>query len=286
MAIFLTDRTRVLVQGITGHQGMFNTQDMLRFGTNVVAGVTPGKGGSEVWGVPVYDSVAEAMVHKPNMSVIFVPAPFAKDAGLEALQSGIKTVVAITEHIPVHDAMAMIRYADLVGATVVGPNTPGITSPGKGKVGVMPSQVFAPGDVGVVSRSGTLTYEIVNHITISGRGESTVVGIGGDRVVGLSFIDVLAKFEGDDQTKAIVLVGEIGGDAEERAASYILKSVRKPVVAYIAGRSAPPGKRMGHAGAIISRGTGTADSKVRALEHVGVPVAEFPQNVPTLLGEV
>ncbi len=283
MAIIVDERTKVLVQGITGNQGSFHTRQMLEYGTRVVAGVTPGKGGETVHGVPVYDTVQAAVdSHGANAAVIFVPAPFARDAAFEAIDAGLETVVIITEHIPVHDAMAIMAFAAERGATVIGPNTYGICSPGKCKIGIPPNVVFHPGPVGVVARSGTLSYEIVHSLTQSGLGQSTVIGMGGDRVVGLTFIDVLKRFEKDDSTRAVVLVGEIGGTAEEEAAEYI-KTMEKPVVAYIAGRSAPPGKRMGHAGAIIERGRGTYESKVKALEAAGARVAEVPWQVAELV---
>jgi len=286
MAILVDNKTRVVVQGITGYQGQAHSRAMMDFGTQVVAGTSPGKGGQEVNGVPVFESVADAISEKrANASCIFVPAPFCKDAALEAISAGIKIVVIITEHLPVHDAIHVVSVARAKGVTVIGPNCPGLASPGKAKVGILPNKIFKQGDVGVVSRSGTLTYEIVNAITEDGRGQSTCVGIGGDRVSGTGFTEILELFERDKQTKKIALVGEIGGTAEEEAAAYVKDSVKKPVVAYIAGRTAPPGKRMGHAGAIIARGRGTAESKIKALEAAGVRVAELPTDVPKLLGE-
>ncbi|MGQ9823785.1 MAG: succinate--CoA ligase subunit alpha [Desulfotomaculales bacterium] len=285
MAIIVDENTRVLVQGITGKQGLFHTKQMLAYGTNIVAGVSPGKGGQEAAGVPVYNSVSEALEKTPvDATVIFVPAPSAKDAAFENLDAGVKIIVIITEHIPVHDEMEIINLARVRGAIVIGPNTFGIVSAGKCKIGIPPNQFFIPGSIGVVARSGTLTYEIVANITANGLGLSTVVGLGGDRVVGLSFIDVLKMFEADPQTEAVVLVGEIGGNAEEEAAGYI-RQMKKPVVAYIAGKSAPPGKRMGHAGAIIERGKGTFQGKVRALTEAGAKVASLPFEVPGLLKE-
>ncbi len=285
MSIIIDENTRVLVQGITGHQGAFHTGEMIKFGAKVVAGVTPGKGGREVHGVPVYDTVEEAMEREPNAAMIAVPARFVRDAAFESMYAGIKTIYILTEKVPVHDAMEIIHYAKLHGVTVVGPNSPGVTAPGRSKMGIMPNHIFREGGVAVASRSGTLTYEIVHALSKSGLGQSTVIGLGGDPVVGLNFVDILAMLENDDDTEAIVLVGEIGGTAEEEAAEYIAKHVSKPVVAYIAGRSAPPGKRMGHAGAIITRGRGTAESKIRAFNEVGVPVADFPQDVPGLVRE-
>lgn len=284
MAVLLTKKTRLLVQGITGHQGTFHTRAMLDFGTKVVAGVTPGKGGTKVEGVPVYDSCREAVGRKKaNASIVFVPAPFAKDAAVEAIQAGVKLLVIITERIPFHDALDIMPYARSKGCAVIGPNCPGIVTPGEAKAGIMPNQIFRPGDVGVISRSGTLTYEIVNEITEAGMGESTCVGIGGDLVNGTDMVEALALFQKDRATKRIVLVGEIGGTAEEEAAAFIEKRVTKPVVAYVAGRTAPPGKRMGHAGAIIQEGRGTAESKLKAFEAAGVPVADYPADVAKLL---
>ncbi|EKP95851.1 succinate--CoA ligase subunit alpha [Thermaerobacter subterraneus] len=285
MAILIDERTRVVVQGITGHQGSFHTGQMIEYGTRVVAGVSPGKEGQEVKGVPVYDTVEAAVEkHGATASVIFVPAPFTKDAVLEALEAGIKLVVVITEHVPLHDAMEIMARARLKGATIIGPNTFGVISPGKSKIGIMPNQIYTPGRVGIVARSGTLSYEIAASLSQAGFGQSTVVGMGGDRVVGLSFIDVLKMFEQDRETEAVVLVGEIGGTAEEEAAEYI-KGMSKPVVAYLAGKHAPPGKRMGHAGAIIERGRGTYQSKVEALEAAGAWVAALPWQVADLVRE-
>ncbi len=277
--------TRVVVQGITGRQGRFHAKLMREYGTQVVAGVTPGKGGENVDGIPVYDTVREAAEeHDATASVVFVPAPSAMDACLEAL-AHLELVVAITEGIPVQDTMLLRAQARRTGSRLVGPNTPGIITPGESKLGIMPASVFTPGRVGVVSRSGTLAYEIAAAISGSGMGQSTLVGIGGDAVVGTSMREVLEMFESDPGTEAVVLVGEIGGEAEERAAEYVAE-MSKPVVAYVAGITAPPEKRMGHAGAIISRGRGTAESKLRALERAGARVAEFPQEVPELLREV
>jgi len=284
MAVLVDKDTKLVVQGITGHEGTYHSKAMIDFGTKVVAGTSPGKGGEKVNDIPVFESVAEAMENEgANTSCIFVPAPFCKDAALEAIDAGIGTIVIITEHLPVLDAIHLVAVARSRGVTVIGPNCPGIASPGKAKVGILPNNIFKQGNIGVVSRSGTLTYEIVNAITEHKLGQSTCVGIGGDRVSGMSFIDVLERFQSDRQTKQIVLVGEIGGTAEEEAAEFIKKNVDKPVVAYIAGRTAPPGKRMGHAGAIIARGRGTAESKIKALEAAGVKVAKIPTDVPELL---
>ncbi|HLE96990.1 MAG TPA: succinate--CoA ligase subunit alpha [Candidatus Thermoplasmatota archaeon] len=273
--------TRLVVQGITGHQGQFHTRQMLAFGTKVVAGVTPGKAGEKVEGVPVFDSVADAVEGtRANASVVYVPARFAKDAVLEALDAGIRDVVVITEHIPFHDAMDFVWYARLKGARVLGPNCPGMAAPGaRCKIGILPNKIFRPGRVGVASRSGTLTYEIVNALSERGVGQSGVLGLGGDPVNGTNFLDALKVFEADESTDAIVLVGEIGGTAEEEAAAYVKRHVKKPVFTYIAGRAAPEGKRMGHAGAIVSRGMGTAQSKVDAFRKAGAFVADFPTDI-------
>jgi len=256
---------------------------MRDYGTKVVAGVTPGKGGTTVEEVPVFDSMDDAVAKtNANSSILFVPAPFALDAAVEAIQTGIQLLVIITERIPVLDTMKIVAYARARGTIVVGPNCPGVISSGKCKVGIMPSHIFRPGNVGVVSRSGTLTYEIVNEITQAGMGQSTCVGIGGDPVVGMNFNEVLQLLAEDEETKKIVIVGEIGGTAEEEAAQ-VLQRIEKESVAYIAGRTSPPGKRMGHAGAIITRGMGTAESKIRALEDAGVKVARYPRDVADLL---
>jgi len=287
MSIYINENTRVLVQGITGNQGSFHTARMLSYGTKVVGGITPGKGGQTVENVPVYNTVFEAMEKQPaDASVLFIPAPFAKDAALEALDAGIKIIVLIPEHIPLHDATDIMAYARQKNAVVVGPNTFGLVSSGSSKIGIMPNQYFIPGPVGVVSRSGTLCYEIVGHLTDRKIGTTTVVGLGGDRVVGLHFIDVLKKFEEDPATEAVILVGEIGGSSEEEAAAFIKTSISKPVIAYLAGRSAPPGKRMGHAGAIIERGRGTFESKVKALTEAGVKLADLPTALPPLVKSV
>ncbi len=287
MSVLLTRETRVVVQGITGHQGTVHSRQMREFGTSVVAGVTPGKGGTTVEEVPVFDSVREAVeTTHANASCIFVPAPYAKDALLESVDAGIRLAVIVTEHIPFHDMLVMYHYARAHGARIIGPNCPGIASPGVAKVGIIPNVVFRPGRVGVISRSGTLTYEIVNGIKEHGLGQSTCIGLGGDPVVGTSFVDALPLFEEDPETDLVVLVGEIGGTAEEEGADYIRRKFTKPVVAYIAGRSAPPGKRMGHAGAIITRGRGTAESKLAALQAAGARVARFPYEIPDLVAEI
>jgi len=287
MSIYIDEHTLVLVQGITGNQGSFHTGQMLAYGTRLVGGVSPGKGGIRVEGVPVYDTVFAAMEAEPaEATILFTPAPYAKDAALEALDAGLKLLVLIPEHIALHDAMEIMAYARRRKAIVVGPNTFGLVTSGRCKIGIMPKRYFIPGPVGIVSRSGTLCYEIVSTLADEGIGTTTVVGMGGDRVVGLSFIDVLAQFEQDAQTSAVVLVGEIGGSAEEEAARFIAESVSKPVVAFIAGLSAPPGKRMGHAGAIIERGRGTFAGKVEALARAGVKVAGQLAELPLLLKKV
>ena len=285
MSIMLDSESRILVQGMTGHQGRFHTRAMLDFGTRVVAGVTPGKGGQEVHGVKVFDSVKEAIGETDaDTSLVFVPARYAKGAVLEAIDAGIGTVIVITEHVPLHDVIEMIQYAKIKGTRIIGPNCPGVSSPGECKVGIMPNHIFLGGNVGVVSRSGTLTYEVVNSLTERGIGQSTCVGIGGDPIVGTDMIEVLRMFEEDDSTDSIVLIGEIGGTAEEEAAKFIVDSVSKPVCAYIAGLTAPAGKRMGHAGAIISRGMGTARSKIDSLQLAGVRVAPSPTMIPDMVG--
>jgi len=284
MAVLLTKKARVVVQGITGHQGQFNTRTMRDFGTKVVAGVTPGKGGTKVEGVPVFDRVKEAVLRrKANAAISFVPAAYAKDAAVEAIEAGLKLLVIITERIPFHDSLELMPYARSKGVTVIGPNCPGLATPGQAKMGIMPNHIFKEGDAGVISRSGTLTYEIVNHMTQGGFGQSTCIGIGGDPINGTSMVEALAMFQRDRKTKRIVLVGEIGGTAEEEAADFIQRKVTKPVVAYVAGRTAPPGKRMGHAGAIIQAGKGTAESKIKAFADAGVSVAQFPVEVASLL---
>ena len=286
MSVLVGEGTRVVVQGITGHQGTLHTRGMLAFGTKVVAGVTPGRGGGTVEGVPVFDAVEDAVrATGANASCIFVPAPFAKDALFEAVDAGVPLAVIITEHIPFHDMLEMLYYARAQGTRIIGPNCPGLASPGKAKVGILPNVIFRPGRVGVVSRSGTLTYEMVNSVSEAGFGQSTCIGLGGDPVNGTTFVDALELFQKDAGTDAIVLVGEIGGVAEEEAAEFIEAKVTKPVVGYIAGRSAPPGKRMGHAGAIITRGRGTAESKVQALTKAGVRMARFPYEIPDRVRE-
>jgi len=287
MGIIVNNSTKAIVWGITGTQGRFHTHLMLEFGTRIVAGVTPGKGGNSVEGVPVYDTAEEALrQHEANASIIFVPAPFAADAALEAIEAELKTVVIITEHVPVKDSIQIIAAANHKNATIIGPNTPGIITPDTCKLGIMPAHIFKKGVVGIASRSGTLTYEIASGLTALGLGQSTCLGLGGDPIVGLSFVDVLKAFAKDRQTKAVALIGEIGGNAEELAAAYIREvNYPKPVVAFVAGRTAPSGKRMGHAGAIIMGKAGTAKSKIEAFQAVGVDVAERPRDVARLLAE-
>jgi succinyl-CoA synthetase alpha subunit len=276
--------TRVVVQGMTGREGEFHTRAMLEYGTKVVAGVTPGRGGQELAGVPVFNTVAEAVDRTgANVSILFVPAPFAGDAMREAAASAIPLVVTITEGFPVLDMIPLYHVFRERGIRLIGPNCPGLISPGTVKVGIMPAHIHRPGSVAVVSRSGTLTYEIVAALTSHGYGQSTCIGIGGDPIVGTSFVDVLKLFESDPQTRAIVLIGEIGGNEEERAADFIRAKVTKPVVAFIAGRTAPPGRRMGHAGAIISGTAGTAAEKIASLERAGVQVAASPAQIPALI---
>ncbi|EQB69556.1 succinate--CoA ligase subunit alpha [Cuniculiplasma divulgatum] len=284
MSVYVDENTKVIVQGITGHQGAFHAGEMLAFGTKVVAGVSPGKAGTKFMDrVPIVGSVRDAMEFKPDATMISVPAPFVKDAAFEAIDSGINFIYILTEHVPFHDSMEIVHNARRKGAVVIGPNGPGITAVGKCKIGIMPNKIFRKGNIGIASRSGTLTYEIVDAVTKSGMGESTVIGLGGDPVVGLNYIDILKQYEKDPDTEKIVLVGEIGGSNEELAAQYIKKHITKKVVAYITGRSAPPGKRMGHAGAIIEKGVGTAESKIKAFNAAGVKVAEYPTDVPSLL---
>ena len=288
MSVLVGEDTRLVVQGITGRDGSFHAKRMKEYGTNVVAGVTPGKGGQSVEGIPVFNSVKEAVEKEgANTSIIFVPARFSIDAIYEAADSGIEIIVAITEGIPVNDMIRAIRFINDKGVKLIGPNCPGIISPGEAKVGILPEKIFEKGKVGVVSRSGTLTYEIVSHITEGGFGESTAVGIGGDPIIGTKFIDMLELFKDDVQTEAIVLIGEIGGSDEEDTAEYIKEThYPKPVVGFIAGRTAPPGKRMGHAGAIISGGAGTAEGKIKAWENAGIKVASIPEEIRDLLTEV
>ena len=281
--ILLDENTKCLVQGITGKQGSFHTEQMLKYNTCIEAGVTPGKGGQEFLGVPIFNSIEETVEETDvNSSIIFVPAKFAKDAAFESIRH-LDLVVIISEHIPVHDSLEIMAYAKQMDTTVIGPNTPGVISPGVGKLGIMPTHIFDEGNVGVISRSGTLTYEIASELTRAGIGQSTCVGIGGDPVIGTNYIDILKRFDADDGTDAVVLIGEIGGNAEEKAAEFIKNEMTKPVVSYIAGRTAPPGKRMGHAGAIIQGNTGTVTSKTEALNSAGVEVVKMPSEIVDLL---
>ncbi|HEY8792314.1 MAG TPA: succinate--CoA ligase subunit alpha [Gaiellaceae bacterium] len=287
MAIIVDNDTRLVVQGATGREGSFHTLRNRDYGTNVVAGVTPGKGGADLEGIPIFDTVAEAVEQAgANTTMVFVPARFAADAIYESVDAGIGTVICIAEGLPAHEMLRIYNYIRPKGITMLGPNCPGALSPGKANVGIIPAQIFREGPIGVVSRSGTLTYQIGHELTQRGLGNSTIVGIGGDPVVGSSFIDVLGRFEVDDETEVIVMVGEIGGDEEEKAAAFIEAEVTKPVVAYIAGFTAPPGKTMGHAGAIISGSSGTAQAKKEALEERGVRVGTTPTEVAELAAEV
>ncbi len=286
MSVFINKKTKLIVQGITGRDGSFHTAQMKDYGTDVVAGVTPKKGGTKISGIPVFNSVEEAVENtQANTSVIYVPPPFAVDAIYEAVYAGIKLVVCITEGIPANDMMKVYPFIKNNGARLIGPNCPGLISPGESKVGILPGTIVKKGNIGVVSRSGTLTYEALWALTSAGLGQSTCIGIGGDQIIGTNFIDCLDAFENDSSTKAVVMIGEIGGTDEEDAAQFIKKKMKKPVVGFIAGQTAPPGKRMGHAGAIISGGSGTAEDKVNALNKVGVPVAASPTEIPQLVKE-
>ncbi len=284
MSILINKDTKVIVQGITGRDGAFHTSKMKDYGTHVVGGISPGKGGSDVGGIPVFNTVEEAVkATGANASVIFVPAPFAGDAILEASYAGVELVICITEGVPVQDMIKVTPVLKKNGTKLIGANCPGLITPGECLIGILPGGIFTPGSIGFISRSGTLTYEVVNMLTEAGLGQTTCVGIGGDPVSGLYFMDLLEMFENDPATKAVVLIGEIGGDAEEKAASFIKEKMTKPVVAFIAGQSAPPGKRMGHAGAIISSGSGTAEEKIKAFAEAGVPVAKEPGEIPGLV---
>jgi succinyl-CoA synthetase alpha subunit len=284
MSILLNEHTKVIVQGITGRDGSFHTMTMVGDGTKIVAGVTPGKGGQNLEGIPVYNSVADCLKEQQvDASVVFVPAPYAAAAVREALEAAIPLVVCITEGIPVKDMTDLYHRARQKGSVMIGPNCPGLISPGKSKIGIMPKRIHKAGGIGVISRSGTLTYEVVNELTLAGMGQSTCIGIGGDPIVGTGFVDLLERFEADPDTTAVVLIGEIGGEAEEEAAQFIKGKMTKPVVAFISGRSAPKGKRMGHAGAIISGGKGTAVAKIAAFEAAGVDVADNPDEIPGLI---
>ncbi len=285
--ILLDENTEAIVQGITGKQGRFHTKEMLKYGTNIVAGTSPGKAGQEVEGIPVYNSVEEIKKHHPNVnaSIIFIPAPFVKDAAFEAI-SELDMVIIITEHVPIQDSMEIIKYAKQNNTTVIGPNTPGIITPGVGKLGIMPTHIFNKGKIGLVSRSGTLTYEIASQITDAGLGQSTCLGVGGDPVTGMDFISALDAFEADPETEMIVLLGEIGGIAEIKAAKYAQENISKPVISFIAGVSAPLGKRMGHAGAIIEGTDGTAQHKKQIMREYGVHVADVPSEIISIIKEL
>ncbi len=284
MSILINKKTKVVVQGITGRDGSFHADQMKKYGTNVVGGVTPGKGGTTISGIPVFNTVAEAAAKTgANTSVIYVPPAFSIDAVYEAVDAGIKLVVCITEGVPANDMLKVYEYVKSKGARLIGPNCPGLISPGESKVGIMPGTIVAKGPVGVVSRSGTLTYEAIWALTSAGIGQTTCIGIGGDQIIGTNFLDVLEMFEADPATKAVVMIGEIGGNDEEMAARYVKTKMTKPVVGFIAGRMAPPGKRMGHAGAIISGGSGTAKDKIEALNKAGIPVADSPTQIPQLI---
>jgi len=286
MSILIDKKTKLIVQGITGREGEFHTKQMIEYGTNVVAGMTPGRGGEKILGVPVFDTVAQAVAKTgANTSIIYVPARGCADAILEAASAGIQLVICITEGVPVIDMMRVTRRLAETGTLLVGPNCPGLISPGKSKVGIIPGNICTSGPVGIVARSGTLTYEVIHALTQRKIGQSTCAGIGGDPVHGLGFIEVLEMFERDPQTKAVALIGEIGGTDEQKAAEYIKKHMTKPVVAFVAGQTAPPGKRMGHAGAIIEGGTGTAEEKIEAFKKAGVPVARFPGEVAELIAQ-
>lgn len=286
MSIIVNNDTRLIVQGITGREGAFHTKQMIDYGTPVVGGVTPGKGGEWTLGVPVFDTVREAVnATGANTSIIYVPARFAPDAIFEAADSGIAVVVCITEGVPTLDMIKVRAFLDQTDVRLIGPNCPGVITPGEAKVGIMPGHIHTPGPVGVVSRSGTLTYEVVYALTERGIGQSTAVGIGGDPIIGSTFIDILQLFEDDDQTELVVMIGEIGGTDEERAAEFIAQRMSKPVVGFIAGQTAPPGKRMGHAGAIISGGAGTAQEKMAALRNAGVQVAPSPVKIAELVAD-
>lgn len=284
MSILIDQTTRVLVQGITGRDGSFHAQKMQEYGTNVVAGTTPGKEGQSVAGIPVFHSVEKAVRETgANASVIFVPPRFAVDAMYEAADAGVKLVVTITEGIPTLDVMKVVKFFERNGTLLLGPNCPGLISPGKCKIGILPANIFKEGSIGLISRSGTLTYEVVNALTLSGYGQSTCIGMGGDPIIGLGFVELLQYFEADPQTQAVALIGEIGGNAEEQVAAFLEKKMTKPAVVFIAGQTAPPGKRMGHAGAIISSGSETAAEKIAVFEKIGVPVAKEPEEFPELI---
>ena len=286
MSIWLDSKSKIIVQGITGKNGQFHTEQMLNYGTKVLGGITPGKGGQETLGVPIWNTVNEAVDNGANVSCVFVPPPFAADAIMESADAGIELIVAITEGIPALDMVKVKKYLEPIETRLIGPNCPGLITPGVSKVGIMPGHIHRKGDVGIISRSGTLTYEAVNQVTEKGLGQSTCVGIGGDPVNGTNFIDCLDAFENDSQTKSMIMIGEIGGTAEELAAEYVKEYVTKPIVGFIAGRTAPPGKRMGHAGAIISGGKGTAREKMMAMEKAGIRVTDNPAKLGDTLEEI
>jgi succinyl-CoA synthetase alpha subunit len=287
MSIIVDKNTRVIVQGVTGNEGLFHTRQMVEYGTRIVGGVTPGKGGQAVDGIPVFNTVAQAVRETgANASVIFVPPAFSADAVMEAADAGLKTIVCMTEGIPTLDMIQAKYYLKGKNINLIGPNTPGIISPGKCKIGVMAGYIHREGNIGVISRSGTLTYETVDHLTKNGFGQSTCVGIGGDPIIGLNFVDLLGMFENDPGTDAMVIIGEIGGTAEEEAAEYYKSKMKKPVIAFIAGKTAPPGRRMGHAGAIISGGAGTASQKIKFLEEARIRVVDYPEFIPQELKKI
>ena len=287
MSIIVDENTRVISQGITGNEGLFHTRQMVEYGTKVLGGVTPGKGGQEVDNIPVFNTVAAAVqATGADTSVIFVPPAFSADAIMEAADAGIKTIVCLTEGIPTLEMIQVKIYLKGKGIRLIGPNTPGIISPGKCKIGIMAGYIHKEGSIGVISRSGTLTYEVVDLLTKNGLGQSTCLGIGGDPIIGLNFVDHLGMFEKDPQTEAVVMIGEIGGTAEEEAAAFYKKNMKKPIVAFIAGKTAPPGRRMGHAGAIVSGGSGTAAQKIETLEDAGIPVVDYPEMIPQQLKKI
>ena len=286
MSVWLNSKSKIVVQGITGKNGQFHSKQMLDYGTKLIGGVTPGKGGQETLGVPIWNTMDEAVDAGANVSCVFVPPPFAADAIMESADSGVDLIVAITEGIPALDMVKVKKYINSKDVRLIGPNCPGIITPGESKVGIMPGHIHRRGDVGVISRSGTLTYEAVNQVTEKGLGQSTCIGIGGDPVNGTNFVDCLEAFEKDDETKSIIMIGEIGGTAEEMASEYVKEHVSKPVVGFIAGRTAPPGKRMGHAGAIISGGKGTASEKMKTMKRAGIHVTENPADLGKTLEEI
>jgi len=287
MSIIIDEKTKVVVQGMTGNEGLFHTRQMVEYGTKIVGGVTPGKGGQTVENIPVFNTVITAVqATGADTSIIFVPPPFSADAIMEAADAGVKNIVCLTEGIPTLEMMQVKIYLKGKDIKLIGPNTPGIISPGKCKIGVMAGYIHKQGSIGVISRSGTLTYEAVDFLTKSGFGQSTCVGIGGDPIIGLNFVDLLGMFEADPQTEAVVMIGEIGGTAEEDAAAFFKKDMKKPIVAFIAGKTAPPGRRMGHAGAIVSGGSGTAAQKIATLENAGIPVVDYPEMIPGQIKKV